>query len=297
MKNKPQAIKTAIIPIGGLGTRFLPLSRVLPKEMFPLVDIPILQYIVEEAASSGIKKIIFVISPKKKIISDYFLAKNVRKLFKNISFHWVLQKEPLGNGHAILMAEKMVKKETGVAILFGDDIIYSKKPCLLQMIKVYEKYNKPVIAICKIPKKNLNSYGVVKTKKIAKRIYNIQDITEKPKSPNASSDFAIVGKYILTTDIFNEIRKDLVKVKNMKSKKNRKEIGVTDNLQKILKNKKEICGYEFEGKWLECGNKLAYLKSNIYLSLKHQKFGPELKKVFQKDKHFSCFSPNHNNAE
>jgi len=286
-------IKKAIIPIAGLGTRFLPLSKVLPKELWPLVDKPVIQYIVEEARASGIKEIIFVIRSDKRGIGDYFAKylkkipeieevlkmrkknhllkelKNLEKITQNISFFYVYQKEPLGDGHAILQAKNFVQKEPS-AVLFADDIVESKTPCFLQLIKTFQKYQKPIVALYKLPKKSLPFYGIVAVKKIEKRVYKIKGIIEKPSVKEAPSNLAIVGKYILTPEVFERL-------KTAQPGKT-KEIILADTLQKMIEEGKEIYGYEFEGKWLECGNKLAYLKSNFYLSLKHPQFGPEIKK-------------------
>lgn len=294
-----EKIKKAIIPVAGLGTRFLPLSKVLPKELFPLVDKPVLQYIVEEAVASGIEKIIFVSREGKDIILDYFTGDNgplkkilkkrrkedvlkelkeFEKISENVSFsHYiffsqVFQRKPLGDGHAILQAKEEIKEEP-VAILFGDDVVESKTPCLLQLIKVYQRYKKPVIALCRIPKERLSSYGVVKVEKIKDKIYKIKGVAEKPPAGKAPSNLAIVGKYILTPEIFEYLQKAKIREKG--------EIILAESLEKMIKDKKEILGYEFEGKWLECGNKENWLKSHLYLSLKHPHFGPYLKKFLK----------------
>jgi len=292
---KESRVKKAIIPVAGLGTRFLPLSKVLPKELFPLVDKPVLQYIVEEAAASGIEEIIFVSRKGKEVILDYFTGDNgsIKKILKerkkeeilreikdlektteNISLSQyavsqVFQKEPLGDGHAILQAKEEIKDEP-VAILFGDDVVDSKIPCLLQLIKVYQKYQKPVVALCKIPKERLSSYGVVGVKKIKNRIYRIKEIVEKPSIEKAPSNLAIVGKYILTPEVFEY----LLQAKPTQ----RGEIILAESLEKMIAEGKEVLGYEFEGKWLECGNKENWLKSNFYLTLKHPQLGPKFKK-------------------
>ncbi len=291
-------IKKAIIPIAGLGTRFLPLSKVLPKELFPLVDRPVLQYIIEEAISSGVKEIIFVNRPEKKEVLDYFkkyfqknpeledflrkknknhiLAelKRVEEISKKISFSQVFQNEPLGDGDAILQAEKLVGKEP-CAILFGDDVVESKTPCLLQLIRVFNKYRAPVMALCRLPPEKLPFYGEVGGKKIGGRLFRINKIVEKPKSPRlAPSNLTIVGKRIITPEVFDYLKKA--------SKNVAGEINLTETLAKMVKDGKEVYGYEFEGKWLECGNKLAYLESNLYLSLKHPQFGPELRKFIER---------------
>jgi len=288
-------IKKAVIPVAGLGTRFLPLSKVLPKEFWPLVDIPVIQYIVEEAVASGIKEIIFVTKPEKKIVLDYFQRKlklkkilkakykdhflkklkYLEQISKNVSFSQVFQKESLGDGHALLQAEKWVGKEP-CAILWADDVVESKIPCLLQLIKVFKKYQKPVVALSKVPKESFQFYGMIKGEKIANRIYKIKKIVEKPSTiKKTPSNLAIVGKYILTPEVFEWLKKAPLK--------KTKELLTDEILGKAVLDGKEVHGYEFEGKWLECGNKFAYLKSNLYLSLKHSEFGPNLKKFVKKE--------------
>jgi len=292
-------VKKAIIPIAGLGTRFLPLSKVLPKELWPLVDKPVIQYIVEEAAISGIKEIIFVNRRGENSVLDYFkkyfqknpelenflrrknknhiLAelKRVEEISKKISFSQVLQEKPLGDGNAILQAEKLVGKEP-CAILFGDDVVESKIPCLLQLIKVFNKYRAPVMALCRLPPEKLPFYGEVGAKEIGERLFRINKIVEKPKSPKlAPSNLTIVGKRIITSEVFEYLKRA--------PKNGTGEINLTESLAEMVKEGKEVYGYEFEGEWLECGNKLAYLKSNFYLSLKHPQFGNELKKFIRKN--------------
>jgi len=285
-------IKKAIIPIAGLGTRFLPLSKEVPKELWPLVDKPVLQYVVEEAIASGIKEIIFVSRPEKKMVWDYFAKadkelerilkerkkeevlkelKDFEKIFKGISFAQLYQKKPLGDGHAILQAKKKLKKEA-VAVLFGDDVIEAKEPGLKQMIKVFQKYKKPVLGLAKVPKEKISSYGVISGKKLKGRIYRVEKIVEKPKDP--PSNLAIVGRYLLTPEVFEYLKKTGFDKTG--------EIRLAETLEKMIKDKKEVLGYEFKGKWLECGNKMNYLKSLIYLSLKHPKFGQEIKNFLKK---------------
>jgi UTP--glucose-1-phosphate uridylyltransferase len=292
-------VKKAIIPVAGLGTRFLPLSKVLPKELFPLVDKPVLQYIVEETVNSGIEEIIFVSREGKGIILNYFAGDNgsLKKILKKrnktkilnefkefekisenvsfshyISFSQVFQKRPLGDGHAILQAREEISQEP-TAILFGDDVVESKTPCLAQLIKVFEEYEKPVIALYRLPKKRVSSYGVVKVEKVKDRVYKIKGIVEKPSPGEAPSNLAIVGKYILTPEVFEY----LTKAKPGK----RGEIILGECLGKMIEDGKEIYGCEFEGKWLECGNKLEWLKSHIYLCLKHPEFGKDIKKFLK----------------
>jgi len=287
-------VKKAIIPIAGLGTRFLPLSKTLPKELFPLVDKPVLQYIVEEAVASGIQEIIFVSRKGKEAVLDYFSQNNealkqtlkqrkkdkilqelndFEKISANISLSQysisqVFQQQALGDGHAILQAKEELSQEP-VAILFGDDVVESQTPCLAQLMQVYQKYQKPVVALARIPKQRLPYYGVVKVEKTKDRVYKIKEIIEKPSITQAPSDLAIVGKYILTPEVFEYLSKAKPGPKG--------EIILAESLEKMIKDGKDIYGYEFEGKWLECGNKSDWLKSHLYLALKHPEFGPQLK--------------------
>jgi len=289
-------IKKAIIPIAGLGTRFLPLSKVVPKELWPIVDAPIIQYIISEAKQSGIKEIIFVLKPENKKILDYlkpcpkiekilkekkkedilFEVKNLEELCKNLSFSYVMQKEPLGDGHAILQAAKFTGDEP-VACMFGDDIIDSKIPGVFQLAKVFKTCQKPVIALNRQPKEKIPHYGIVSVEKIANRFFKIKKIIEKPSLEQAPSDLAVIGRYILTPEVFDYLKKA------RPSKKDEIILAEVFN-NYMLRDGKVIYGYELEGKWLECGDKLRWLKSNLYLSLKHPQYGPELKDYLKESK-------------
>ncbi len=283
-------IKKVLLPIAGLGTRFLPLSKELPKEFWPLADIPVIQYIVEEARDSGAKEIVFIISPEKKIIFNYFKeSEKVEKIlkernkgplieklkefkdsFKDVSFSYVVQRKPLGDGHAILQADEKIGNNP-CGVLFGDDVVFFKNPCLGQLDNIFRNYKKPVIAIRKVPKEMIPSYGILEVEKIANRLYKIKKIVEKPSIEEAPSDFAIVGKYILTPDVFCYL-----KMAGRPSKG--KEMILADAFQRMIKDGKSIYGYEFEGDWLECGNKINWMKSNLSVSLNHKEFGSELRK-------------------
>jgi len=291
-----EKIKKAIIPAAGLGTRFLPLSKVLPKELWPLADKPMLQYTIDEAIDAGVKEIIFVISQKKKIILSYLKnspelekylkilgkekyiekLRNFQDKYKNISFSFIYQKKPLGDGQAILLAKNLIKKEP-CFVLYPDDIVESKINCLKKLTEIFEKYHQTVMALCRIPKESLSFYGVVKAQKIAERVFKIEKMIEKPKGKelDSLSNLAIIGKRIISPEVFSYLKKSLPGPRG--------EIGLTDVLIEMMKDKKEnVFGYEIDGKWLECGNKLAYLKSNLYLSLKHPQFGNELKTFLRK---------------
>jgi len=285
-------IKKAIIPVGGLGTRFLPLSKVIPKELWPLVDVPVIQKIILEAIESGIEEIIFVTNPESKKILEYLKPsikiekalksrgkkkileklKNFQELFKDISFSSVVQKEPLGDGHALLQAKKLIGQES-VASMFADDIVVSKIPCIAQLAKVFKTCQKPVISLCRLPKEKISSYGVVGIEKIANRLFKVKKIIEKPLVEEAPSNLAIVGKHILTPEVFDYLKRA--------KPSERGEIILAEVLEKMIAEGRVIYGYEFEGKWLECGDKLKWLKSNLYFSLNHPQYGPELREYLK----------------
>ena len=286
-------IKKAIIPVAGLGTRFLPLSKALSKEFFPLVDKPVVQYIVEEAKNSGIDEIVFVVSPEQKAILNYFkkspdiekilikrkkenLLKELKEFqekFDGISFSFVIQKNPLGDGHAILQAAKESKNKP-VAVSFGDDVVDSETPALLQLINIFKTCSTPVVALKELPREKVPAYGVVAVEKIASRLYKIKKIIEKPEPSQVPSNLVIVGKYILTPEVFSYLKKAAPSKKG--------EIILAEVFDKMLNDGKTIYGYELKGEWLECGDKLKWLKSFFYFSLKDARFGKELKDYLKK---------------
>jgi UTP--glucose-1-phosphate uridylyltransferase len=276
-------IKKAIIPVGGLGTRFLPATKSQPKEMLTIIDKPVVHFIVEEIVNSGIKDIIFITGRHKRAIEDYFdympelennlaqknkidILNKIRSIAHLANFIYVRQKEPKGSGDAILQAECLVKNEP-FAVLFGDEIVISKKPALLQLIEVFEKYRDCTVALYEIPKKFLKHYGIVKAVKIDKNIYEIKDIIEKPEPSKAPSNLAVIGKYILIPEILDEL----------KSVKYTDELGLTDALKSLLQ-KRPIYGVRIGGKRYDCGNKIDFVKAIIDLSLQH----PEVKKEIKR---------------
>jgi UTP--glucose-1-phosphate uridylyltransferase len=280
---KQDLIKKAVIPVAGLGTRFLPATKSQPKEMLPIIDKPVVHFIVEEAINSGIEDIIFITGRHKRAIEDYFdytpelennlfqknkidILNKIKSIAHLANFIYVRQKEQKGDGDAILQAECLVKNEP-FAVLFGDDIVISKKPALLQLTEVFEKYRDCAIALYEVPKKFLKHYGVVKAVKIDKNIYEIKDIVEKPEPSKAPSNLAIIGKYVLIPEIFDELR-------NIKSKE---EIRLADALKNIL-SKRPVYGVKIEGKRYDCGSKVDFVKAIIDLSLRH----PEVKKEIRK---------------
>lgn len=286
-------IKKAIIPIAGLATRFLPLSKTVPKELWPLVDIPVIQYIIKEAKNSGIREIIFVLNPDNRKVLDYLKpsaklekvlkerkkedileeVRNLNDLCGDLSFSYVFQKKPLGDGHAILQAAKLIKDEPVVS-MFGDDIIDSKVPGVLQLANIFKTCQKPIIALCQLPKEKIPHYGIVKNEKIANRLHKIKSIIEKPSLETAPSNLAIIGRHVLTPEVFYYLKKAKPTKKG--------EIILAEVINNyMIREGKVIYGYEVEGQWLECGDKLRWLKSNIYFSLKHSKYGPELKQYMK----------------
>lgn len=286
-------IKKAIIPVAGLGTRFLPLSRAVPKEFLPLVDKPAIQYIVEEACDSKIEEIIFITPPRKKRVLEYFKPdpelkqvlkkrgkksilrnlKKVEELSEKIKFRSTAQSKPLGDGHAVFQARKMVGKSP-VGVFFCDDIVDSEVPCFLQLNKVFKTCQKPILALKRVEEEKVPSYGVVGVQKIANRLYKIKKIVEKPSLKEAPTNLAIVGRYILTPKVFEYLKS--------KKASPTKELRLSNAFSEMLEDGKMIYGYEIKGKWLECGNRKNWLKSNFYLCLKHPELGPELKQIFKK---------------
>jgi len=271
-------IRQAILPIAGLGTRFLPLSKTFPKELWPLVDRPVLDYVVEEVKDSGVKEIVFVVSPEKKKVLDYFkpspeTEKLIRergktepleklraqeKRWQGLTFSSVWQKRALGDGHAVLQARKKVRPP--VMVSFGDDIVLSKTPCLLQLSRVFQKFGQPLIALKRVPKEKIPLYGSVKVKRIAPRLYQVQKIVEKSSVSQAPSNLVVVGKYILTQTVFDYLERTPPSFRG--------EIILEQAFEKMLKEGIMIQGYEFEGKWLECGNVQNWLLSNLFLAKK-----------------------------
>ena len=285
-------IKKAIIPVAGMGTRFLPLSLAVSKEFFPLVDKPIIQYIIEEAKLSGITEIVFVVSPKQKMLLNYLQKsselekiliqrkkekileelKRFEETLEGISFSFVTQKNPLGDGHALLQAVKSVG-DSPVAVSFGDDVVDAKEPAMLQLMNIFKTCNAPVVALKSIPHEKVSSYGSVAVEKIASNLYKIKKIIEKPAADQIQSNLVIVGKYVLTPQVFSYLKKAKPSEKG--------ETILGEVFDKMLADGLPIYGFEIKGEWLECGDKLKWLKSFFYLSLKDPVFGKELKEYIK----------------
>lgn len=254
-------IKKAVIPVAGLGTRFLPVTKTIPKEMLPIIDKPSVQYIVEEALLSGIEQIIFINSPAKSAIEDYFDTDNIVT---------VMQKHPLGLGHAILCAKDVVGNEP-FAVLLGDDLVDSKVPCLKQLLEIYHIEKTSIIALMEVAENETHLYGIAAVSPIKPNLFNIQSLVEKPKvSP---SRFAVIGRYVLDPGIFDHLEKISPGVGG--------EIQLTDALKSFLASQK-ILGYRYEGKRFDVGSKLGFLQANLYYGLRHKEFRDQLLETLNK---------------
>jgi UTP--glucose-1-phosphate uridylyltransferase len=275
-------IRKAVFPAAGLGTRFLPATKAQPKEMLPLVDKPIIQYVIEEAVQSGLTNIIIVTGRGKNAIEDHFdvsyeleklleergktgLLGQVRTISSMINVAYVRQGETLGLGHAVLMAKDLIGDEP-FAVMLGDDIIDSPVPCMKQMVQVFEEHQGPVIAVHQVPRDEISAYGVIDgvPEGSSGRVYRIRDMVEKPAVNEAPSDLAIIGRYILTPDIFDALEQT--------PRDKGGEIQLTNGLR-ALKDRRALYGYRFEGVRHDAGNKLGFLKATVEFALKRDDLG------------------------
>jgi UTP--glucose-1-phosphate uridylyltransferase len=283
-------LRKAVFPAAGLGTRFLPATKAQPKEMLPLVDKPIIQYVIEEAVAAGLTNIIMVTGRGKNAIEDHFdvsyelekqleergkhdLLAQVRTIANMVTVSYVRQGEALGLGHAVLVARDLVGDEP-FAVMLGDDIIDSAVPCMKQMVEVYERYEAPVIAVQTVPRKYISAYGVVDVVPEAgnDRVYRIRDMVEKPHADRAPSDLAIIGRYILTPDIFPALEKT--------ERDEGGEIQLTNGLR-ALRDRRPMYAYRFEGKRHDAGNKLGFLKATVEFALKREDLGEDFREYLK----------------
>ena len=290
-------IRKAVLPVAGLGTRFLPATKAQPKEMLPIVDKPLVQYAVEEVAASGISLAIFVTGRGKDAIEDHFdvsfelehqlagrgkesLREHIRSISGLLQMTYIRQKEALGLGHAILTARDLVGNEP-FAVLLSDDVIDSRVPCIKQMVEVFERYGRSVVAIQRVPRNAVSSYGIIKGQLVqdqswdaparlvlGSRLYRIDDMVEKPEPRKAPSNLGIIGRYILTPAIFHELARTPRGAGG--------EIQLTDALRRLL-SKEPIYGFLFEGKRYDAGDKLGFLEATVEMALKR----PDLGKPFR----------------
>lgn len=278
-------IRKAIIPAAGLGTRFLPATKAMPKEMLPIVDKPTIQYIVEEAVASGIEDIIIVTGKGKRAIEDHFdysfeldhylvekgkwaQLHEVRKSSEMADIHYIRQKEPKGLGHAIWCARKFIGDEP-FAVLLGDDIVESDVPCLKQMIDVYEDYKASVVGVQPVDWNEVSRYGIVDPTVLQERVYLANKLVEKPEVGKAPSNLAIMGRYILTPAIFNILEEQQVGVNG--------EIQLTDAISRLGETEK-ILAYNFEGERHDVGEKIGFIKTSIHYALENPELRDELVK-------------------
>jgi UTP--glucose-1-phosphate uridylyltransferase len=275
-------LRKAVFPAAGLGTRFLPATKAQPKEMLPLVDKPIIQYVIEEAVAAGLTSIIIVTGRGKNAIEDHFdvsyeleklleergktdLLEQVRAISSMITVSYVRQGEQLGLGHAVLMARDLVGDEP-FAVMLGDDIIDAATPCIGQLKEAFERYGGPVIGLERVPRSEISAYGVIagRPEGDTGRVYRIDDLVEKPKAEEAPSDLAIIGRYILTPDVFEALERT--------PRDARGEIQLTNGLR-ALRETRPLYGYQFEGTRHDAGNKLGFLRATVEFALKREDLG------------------------
>lgn len=271
------SVNKAIIPAAGLGTRFLPSTKSMPKEMLPIIDTPVIQYVVEEAINSGIDDIIIITGRGKRAIEDYFdespelemhlankksteMLKMIKDISSLVDVHYIRQKEPNGLGDAILRAEKHIGNEP-FAVLLGDDIIVNEKPCTAQLIDKFEKYGRSTIAVEEVPYEKLSNYGIIKGKPVTDSLYVLEEIVEKPSPENAPSNIGAIGRYVFTPEIFDCIKEAGTGIGN--------EIQLTDGIR-ILNKMQKVYAYEFKGKRFDTGDKLGYIKATIDFALENK---------------------------
>ncbi len=278
------AVRTAVFPAAGLGTRFLPATKAQPKEMLPLVDKPMIQYVVEEAVAAGLDRLTIITGRGKRAIEDHFDASvelefylqergkweelaQIKTISDLASVAYIRQKEPLGLGHAILCAQPIVGDEP-FAVFLGDDIIVADPPCISQLLTVHQRYGEPVLAVERVPTHQLSLYGVIRGSPVSENVYLVEDLVEKPAPEAAPSDLAIIGRYVLTPDIFPILAKT--------PPDHRGEIQITDALRR-LRERRPIYAVRFTGRRFDTGDRLGFLKATVEMALAR----PDLAQAFR----------------
>ncbi|MGH9674723.1 MAG: UTP--glucose-1-phosphate uridylyltransferase GalU [Bryobacteraceae bacterium] len=286
-------VRKAVFPAAGLGTRFLPATKAQPKEMLPLVDKPLIQYGVEEAVQSGVSNIIIVTGRGKSAIEDHFdvsfelehllelrkkkdLLNVVRGVSDRMNVAYTRQKEALGLGHAVLRARELVGKEP-FGVVLSDDVIDAETPCLRQLLEIYDFFGASVLALMEVPKENISAYGVVDAEEVSHngardRLYRIRNLVEKPKAEDAPSNLAIIGRYVLTPEIFDSIEATGPGAGG--------EIQLTDGLKHLLRNR-PIYGLRFEGKRYDAGDKLGFLQATVEFALRRADLGAQFRQYLK----------------
>ncbi|EZH66369.1 UTP--glucose-1-phosphate uridylyltransferase [Bacillaceae bacterium JMAK1] len=276
-------VKKAVIPAAGLGTRFLPATKALPKEMLPVVDKPTIQYIVEEAIESGIEDILIISGRGKRAIEDHFdvsyeleqtlertgkydRLEEVKKISNMASIHYVRQKEPRGLGHAIACARTFIGDEP-FAVMLGDDIVRSNTPCLQQLMEIYEEQERSVLGVQQVPDHKVSSYGIVSSEESGD-VVSVTDLVEKPKVEEAPSNMAIMGRYVLTPEIMPILETIAPGAGN--------EIQLTDAIRELVKSQ-EVLAYQFDGKRYDVGDKFGFLQATIDFALEREDYRDDLK--------------------
>ena len=282
-------IRKAVIPAAGFGTRFLPATKAVPKEMIPVVDKPLIQYSVEEAARSGLTHIGVITSRGKSAMEDHFddspelsaflRDKNKLDVLEDVDraaglaqFCWIRQRQALGLGHAILMAEAYVGGETFAALL-PDDIFVGRPDAIRQLLDIHERYGTTVIILGRVDEEGTKKYGIVRAEQVEDRIFRVHELVEKPGLEKAFSDLAVLGRYVFTPDIFDEIRAT--------SADHRGEIQITDAINNLAR-KKEVYGVLFDGERYDCGNKMGFIEGTIAMALKRPEFRDEILELLKR---------------
>jgi UTP--glucose-1-phosphate uridylyltransferase len=278
-------VRKGAFPAAGLGTRFLPATKAQPKEMLPLVDKPLIQYGIEEALESGIDNIIIITGRGKNAIEDHFdvspelerilelrgekdMLSTIKRISDMVNLAYVRQKEALGLGHAILTAKELIGDEP-FACFLGDDVIDSEVPCTKQLLDVFSAQQHPVVAIEEVDPSEVSSYGIISGTLVSENLYRIEDMVEKPSREEAPSNLAIIGRYVLTPDIFDSLQEVQPDRKG--------EIQLTNGLKSLLK-KRPVFGYKFSGTRYDAGNKLGFLQATVEMALKRKDLGEAFRK-------------------
>ena len=288
-------VRKAIIPAAGLGTRFLPATKAQPKEMLPIVDKPTIQYIIEEAVEAGIQDIIVVTGRNKRSIEDHFdrsielelelekgdkqeMLEMVRGISEMANIHYIRQKEPRGLGHAILAAQHFIGDEP-FAVLLGDDVVISKQPCLGQMLDVFKEYQTSILGVQTVAHEVVNKYGIIAGKQVDERVYKVNDMVEKPSVEEAPSNVAVLGRYIITPEIFRFLETQDVGKGG--------EIQLTDALKRLAKEQ-AMYAYDFKGHRYDVGSKVGFIQANIEFALRRGELREEMEE---------CLSRLHENVD
>jgi UTP--glucose-1-phosphate uridylyltransferase len=283
-------IRKAVIPVAGLGTRFLPATKAIPKEMLTIVDRPTIQYIVEEVVASGIEQVIMVTGSGKSAIEDHFdysyeletileqrkkwtLLEEVKKISNLIEITSVRQKRPLGLGHAILCTKDLVGNEPFVVVL-GDDLVDASIPCTQQLLNVFNEFHRPIVAVYPVSKEEIHNYGIVEGEEIKEQTYRVTKMMEKPAPGTTDSNLAIIGRYILTPDIFTILENTPTGHGG--------EIQLTDALMELARQN-QIYAYRFTGRRYDAGDKFGYIQATLAYALKHPEIGPRVREYLQKE--------------